>query len=384
MGQWTAGVGYSTPLPAWDGPSTLVMIFASGAVMEAAVAPGTTDTGPVAEVADTYSSSVVMGCSTAGEIFGETVEDGTVTVAVAAFDTTRLTLVHRDMSESRDSRRIGRDLAEELTDHDPALKGLFVLSDGLTANGAELAQGLSEGCRGRGVITGGLAGDGNRFDRTWVLADGRPRNGVVSVLGLSGPNVRIGHGAGGGWSILGPERKVTRSEGNVLYELDGQPALELYRTYLGALMGETPEATLRFPLSVRTPDGAQKAVVRTVQAFDETEQSLIFTGDVPQDAVARLMRANMDELVEGAGDAVKAAELIPGLPVLALIVSCIGRRAVLKQRTEDELETVLSRLPGDALVAGFYSYGEISPIGDKASGLLNQTLTITTIQELTP
>ncbi len=373
-GQWRAKSGFSKPLPAWDGPATLVLVFGPGEL---------DDHAPLAEVLATYPTSVVIGCSTAGEILGETVEDGTLTVAVTSFESTRLTLITRDLTESRDSHRIGRELAEDLIAGDPELKGILVLSDGLRANGSELARGLSAGAQGRALIVGGLAGDGTRFEQTWVLADGRPRTGVISVLGLSGPQVRIGYGAGGGWSILGPERRVTRSEGNVVYELDDQPVLGLYRKYLGALMTDSPESTLLFPLSVRTSESTQSAVVRTVQAFDEAQQSMIFTGDIRPNSVARLMRANMDELIDGAGDAVKAAELIPGLPVLALVISCIGRRAVLGQRTEDELETVLSRLPSDAQVAGFYSYGEISPIGEETSGLLNQTLTITTIQELT-
>ncbi|MCD5311084.1 FIST signal transduction protein [Kineosporia babensis] len=381
-GQWRAGAWQSTAFPAWDGPSTLVLVFGSGEVMDAAVAAGSADAGPISEVLAAYPTSVVMGCSTAGEILGEEISDGSITVAVASFEASRLTLRTAAMPEGGDSRAIGHSLTSGLLEDDPQMAAVLVLSDGLRANGAELARGLSEGCAGQAVVVGGLAGDGDRFDRTWVLADGQMRNGVVSVLGLSGPQLRICYGAGGGWGILGPERRVTRSEGNVLYELDGQPALELYRNYLGERMGSTPQSTLLFPLSVRGGDSEQSAVVRTVQAFDEERQSLIFTGDIPQDGVARLMRANMDELVEGAGDALKTAEFIPGVPTLALVVSCVGRRAVLRQRTEDELETVADRLPADALIAGFYSYGEISPIGERSSGLLNQTLTLTTIQEL--
>ncbi|GLY15041.1 hypothetical protein Kisp01_20560 [Kineosporia sp. NBRC 101677] len=384
-GRWRAESGFSAPLPPWDGPATLVVVFGSGAVMDAAAEPPGADGphGPLAEVVAAYPRSVLIGCSTAGEILGETIEDGTLTIAVTRFRSTRLTLLERDMGGTGDSYLTGRDLAEEMLAADGDLKGVLVLSDGLLANGAELARGLSEACRGRALVIGGLAGDGIRFEQTRVLSGGRPRSGVVTLLGLSGPDVRIGHGAGGGWSILGPERRVTRSEGNVLHELDGRPALGLYRNYLGDRMGPNPESTLLFPLSVRTTDDPRSAVVRTVQAFGEDERSMVFTGDIPQNSMARLMRANMDELIDGAGDAVETAELVDGLPVLALVISCIGRRAVLGQRTEDELETVLARLPGHAQVTGFYSYGEISPTGPGTSALQNQTLTVTTIQELT-
>ncbi|GAB6902456.1 FIST signal transduction protein [Kineosporia succinea] len=378
-GQWRPGEGFGEPLPAWDGPSTLVLVFASPAVIADDTPPD--PGGPLAGLLEAYPASVVMGCSTAGEILGGTIDDATVSVAVAQFASTRLRLLTGPIGGGTDSAAVGRDLAARLVAAEPDLAGVFVLSDGLRANGAQLAQGLSDGCAGTAVITGGLAGDGDRFDHTWVLVDGRPRTGMVSVLGLSGPHVRVGHGAGGGWSILGPERLVTRAEGNVVHELDGQPALTLYRSYLGDRMGDTAASTLMFPLSVRAPEGRQGAVVRTVQALDESAQSLVFTGDVPQGSIARLLRANTGELVDGAGEAVRRADLVPGLPTLALVVSCVGRRAVLGQRTEDELEMVMSRLPADVHLAGFYSYGEISPIGEHTSGLLNQTLTVTTIQE---
>ena len=102
-----------------------------------------------------------------------------------------------------------------------------------------------------------------------------------------------------GWDPFGPERLITRSEGNVLYELDGKSALDLYKRYLGEHSQELPASGLRFPLSLRIP-GADTRLVRTILAVDEPHQSMRFAGDVPQGAYAQLMKANFDRLIDGA------------------------------------------------------------------------------------
>ena len=110
----------------------------------------------------------------------------------------------------------------------------------------------------------------------------------------------VGSGCDGGWSDFGPERRITRSEGNVLFELDGKPALDLYKTYLGERADGLPGSALLFPLSVRR-GGAGETLVRTILGMDEAAQSLTFAGDMPQGGVARLMRANNDHLIGSAG-----------------------------------------------------------------------------------
>jgi hypothetical protein len=126
----------------------------------------------------------------------------------------------------------------------------------LGVNGSRLAEGLATGTGGSAVITGGLAGDGSRFERTWVLVDGHPQVSHVTAIGLYGTALEVGYGSDGGWTVLGPERVITRSEGNVLLELDGHPALELYKSYLGERAVGLPATALLFPLAVRASGGA--------------------------------------------------------------------------------------------------------------------------------
>jgi hypothetical protein len=370
--RWTRGSGWSSPLPAWDGPGTLVLVFGSSDLLD--------DDTDLRAVAAAFPSSAVIGCSTSGEILDSGVYDESITVAVTRFERTALALEVEPVSQSS-SAQMGRRIGTRLRERGDDLASVFVLSDGLDINGSDLAGGLAEGVHGSAVITGGLAGDGSRFERTWVLVDGRPAAGHVTAVGLYGTALEVGYGFEGGWTVLGPQRVVTRSEGNVLLELDGQPALELYKTYLGERAAGLPATALLFPLAIRTGEEADRELVRTVLAVDESRQSMTFAGDVPQGSTAQLMRGTTEGLVDAAQGAAVSARLSGDEPTLAIAVSCVGRRLYLGQRVEDELEAVTSGLGPKCGLVGFYSYGELSPVAAGTCDLHNQTMTITVFGE---
>lgn len=321
-----------------------------------------------------------MGCSTAGEIAGASLLDHSLSVAVVRFDKTRLRSAVAAVGRSEDSRAAGIALGREL--NADGLRAIFLLSDGLRVNGSELVQGLNEVLPPGVVVTGGLAGDGAAFRHTWVLKEGEPHPGYVSAIGFYGAEVRVKHGSKGGWDTLGPERLVTKSTGNVLYELDGAPALDLYVKYLGDRAAGLPATALLFPLSLRAAQAGGPSLVRTILAVDHHAKTMTFAGDIPQGGVVRLMRANFDRLVEGASQA--AGELFtaePTGPSLCIAVSCVGRRLVLGERTEEELEATLQQLAPGTRQVGFYSYGELSPFASGRCELHNQTMTLTSFSE---
>lgn len=371
--RWERSEGWSRPLPDWDGPGTVVLAYGAPWLVD--------DPGPVRELAARYPTSVVTGCSTAGEIFVDAVSDDSLAVAVARFERARISVASELVVTPEHSYTAGLALAKRLRADEPDLRGMFVLSDGLGVSGSPLVAGLADGCGPGVVITGGLAGDGERFERTWVLVDGEPRSGYVTAVGFGGPHVGVGHASGGGWDIFGPERRVTRSTGNVLYELDGQPALALYKKYLGDRVAGLPATALLFPLAVRAPGASERQLVRTILALDEQTQSMTFAGDVPEGSMAQLMRANLDRLVDGAHSAAIESNTPAGQDVLAVAVSCVGRRMILGSRTEDEIEATLEGLPGGTELVGFYSYGEIGPILAGTCDLHNETMTIATFWE---
>ncbi|MEO6711527.1 MAG: FIST N-terminal domain-containing protein [Planctomycetota bacterium] len=373
---YSATAGWSArPFPSLDSPTTLVIAFGASSFAS--------NPAPIRELKAAYPKSSVMGCSTSGEIFGTDLSDDTISVAIARFDSSSLATARASVTTSDDSFAAGRSLAERLVRDD--LKAVLVLSDGLKVNGSELVRGLNSILPESVIVTGGLAGDGDRFNQTWVVDDDDPRSGIVSAVGLYGDRLHIGHGSKGGWDRFGPERLVTRSKGNVLYELDGKPALELYKQYLGERATGLPATGLLFPLALRADRNDSKLLVRTILGVDEATQSMTFAGDIPQGHLAQLMRANFERLIEGASQAADhtlALTSAPDAVTLAIAISCVGRRLILGERTEEEIEAVLSALPKRTKQIGFYSYGEISPFATGRCDLHNQTMTLTTISEI--
>jgi hypothetical protein len=357
--------------PALDSDSTLILVFGASEYMN--------KPAPFQALAEAYPRARIMGCSSSGEITGAQIKDGSLSVAVMRFEASRVRLSAVPAKPGASSASAGEQLGRAL--EGPDLCSVFLLSDGTSVNGTDLLQGVHKALPPSVVVTGGLAGDGTRFKETWVLVDGKPTSHMVVGAGLYGAAVGVSHGSRGGWDVFGPERVVTRSRDNVLLQLDGEPALALYKSYLGDRASGLPATALLFPLGMRTAKGDQ-TVVRTVLSVDEAAQSMTFAGDIPEGAVVQLMRANFDRLVQGASDAGRIARSAPKGEAMTVAISCVGRRLVLGESAEEELEAASESMEPGAPMVGFYSYGEISPLASGQCGVLhNQTMTITRFWE---
>jgi hypothetical protein len=358
----------------------LVLVFGATAALR--------DSLLVDSIRASYPAAHVLGCSTAGEICGTQVADDSLVVTAIHFEHTQLRTAQVSLNADLNSQQAGEFLATTLPHTlgagatEEKLAHVLVLSDGLSVNGSDLARGLMKNLPAGVAVTGGLAGDGARFGETLVFKNGVPEKAAIAAVGLYGNRLKVGFGSLGGWDPFGPERLVTRSKGNVLFELDGRPALGLYKQYLGEHAKGLPATGLLFPLSVRAKP-EETPLVRTILAVDEQQQSMTFAGDVPEGAYARLTKANVERLVDGAEGAARASRPEGVAPELALLISCVGRKLVLKQRVEEEVEGVRNILGEQAALSGFYSYGEIAPfsVGER-SELHNQTMTITTFAEI--
>ena len=329
-----------------------------------------------------FPESNLLGCSTAGEITLDGVDDGTCTITGVHFGEVRQTRGSTRLNGMDDSYAAGERLGQQLAAVD--LKAVLVFGPGVQINGSGLVDGIGSVIGHSVPITGGLAGDGGAFKQTFTLGSGGVADDRVVAIGLCGDQLHFGHGSFGGWEPFGPARKVTRCEGNVLYELDGEPALAVYKRYLGEHAKDLPASGLLFPFAMLGEDHSAVGLIRTILGIDDVAGSLTLAGEINVDGYLKLMHAGTDKLVNGAEAAAQAAidMLQPPGECLAILVSCVGRKLVMGNRVDEEVEAVGDVFGSKAALTGFYSYGEISPFTAGASCKLhNQTMTITCLSE---
>jgi hypothetical protein len=353
--------------------SQLVLLFGDRMLLDAAA---------IEPIRRRFPDARVVTCSTGGEIFGDHVVDNSLVATVLRFDDTDIVAVEKELDGPAQSFASGYALARQLPVD--RLRHVLLFSEGINVNGSALADGLAKGLPPDVTVTGGLAADGERFQKTLIGLDQPPASGRVVAVGLYGDRLRVGMGSLGGWESVGDPILVTRSEGNVLFELDGKPALPLYKQLIGAHAYGLPASGLLYPLNVLSTRPGESGVVRTLLSVDEKANSLTFAGDLPEGRSVQLMKANLDRLIDAAGGAASRSldSLQASKPDFVLLVSCIGRKLLLQRRTEEEIQSARKVFGPQATFAGFYSYGELSPMTPSARcELHNQTMTITTLSE---
>ncbi|WP_435415298.1 FIST signal transduction protein [Polaribacter aestuariivivens] len=336
------------------------------------------------EIKTLFKDGHIVFGSTAGNISSKFVEDETITITAIEFEKSsfkiKTTNVLENKESSLDSFKTGKELIKQFPEKD--LKYVFVVAEGSFINGSQLTKGMNSATEDNLLITGALCGDAARFEKTIASYNENPKPGEIVAIGLYGDSLEVSFSIKGGWTPFGPERKVTKAKDNVLFELDNKPALDLYKTYLGDKSKELPGAALLYPLKVKS-NIEKQSIVRTILNINEAENSMILAGDIKENSLVQLMMTNVDSIVDAAQYAAeKATELRQKKPELAILVSCIGRKLVLDQRVEEEVEEVIEVVGSTTTVCGLYSYGEIAPFhGENNCQLHNQTMTITLISE---
>ena len=332
-----------------------------------------------------YPSAQIVGCTTSGEINPNGVFDDSIQITAIQWEKTVQRVAQTKMTGMLSSFEAAAGLAKQLKSDQ--LRTVLVISDGLNTNGSELLKGF-QSILGDIPIVGGLAGDGGAFVKTLQLYNDTVSDNLMIAVGLYGPALITASGALGGWKPYGPPRTVTKSSKNVVFEMDGKPALPLYRMYIGeAFSRGLPGSGLKFPLAVIEEGKRDIEKIRTLLAINVKDNSLTFAGNVDEGEIVRLCQTNHERLVDGAGAA--ANLVMSGLgdnktnqTGLALCVSCVGRKGVMAELVGDEVKLVQQILGAQTTVTGFYSYGELAPRPNTNDSVLhNQTMTIGYLSE---
>lgn len=330
-----------------------------------------------------FSESIILGCSTAGEITSQGISDHVISVVAIQFENTKIKASFAEIPADGKSVLAGDKIAKDLVAAD--LAGIFVLCPGVNVNGSEFLAGMIN-ILGKDIpVSGGLAGDGLQFKKTYTFLNGEFFQHHAVAVAFYGDCIEYKTGSRGGWSPFGPGRRVTRSKGNILYELDGLSALTLYKEYLGDKAEELPSSGLLYPFAILQEDHSELGLIRTILDVNHAEGSLILAGDLPEGSLVCLMHADIDNLIQGAEDAAMEAKAGDGLhDSAAFLVSCVGRKILMTDDAIEEVEAVKRTIGSGVAMGGFYSYGEICPfVVTCQPELHNQTMTVTHISEKT-
>ncbi len=324
-----------------------------------------------------------VGCTTAGEIAPNGVVNHSTVITAIHFERAKFVVAQAPLESMEKSFDAGATLARNLSSEH--LRAVLVLGQGVNINGSAMILGMADILGQDMPITGGLAGDDGAFVQTYTLFNEAVSTAHIVGIGFLGEEVLFSHGSFGGWKPFGPTRKVTRCVGNILYELDGKPALDVYKTYLGDYAKELPASGLLFPFEMLSDARESLGQIRTILGVNDEDGSLVLAGEINPDGYLRLMHAHTNDLVGGAETAAHAT--LDGISAchgqaLGLLVSCVGRKLVMGGRVDEEVEAVQEILGSNTVLCGFYSNGEICPGYQlRECSLHNQTMTITYLAE---
>jgi hypothetical protein len=351
----------------------LVLVFGNRFLLE--------DENLFEEIRALFPDGEIVFGSSCADITSSTVFENSISITGIEFEKSSFVIKKCNILNGEfDSFKTGSDLINQFPKE--GLKYVFVVSEGSFINGSQLTKGMNNAANDKVLITGALCGDSERFEKTLASYNENPKQGEIVAIGFYSETLEVTSSIYGGWTPFGPERIVTKSEGNIMFELDNQPALDLYKRYLGKKSKDLPAAALLYPLNVKTKETKQ-TIVRSILNIDEEKNAMILAGDIPEGSIVQLMMTNVDNIASASERAAKQAlELRKNKPELAMLVSCIGRKLVLDQRVEEEIEEVIEVIGEDTTITGFYSYGEIAPFhGEMSCQLHNQTMTVTLLSE---
>lgn len=246
--------------------------------------------------------------------------------------------------------------------------------ESLTSSGAVILEGLQQSLGKIVPIIGGMTADDYTFDQTYQFFQDQVLTDAVPVLLFSG-DLLVSYGVASGWTPITPKSRITKVQGNVVYEIENQPALEFYRHYLGGERFLTHYAIH----ALAVYEDQENFYMRAPNGYDLEAGSLTFFGDIPDQAIVQITDASRENILAASQVAIqKALSHYPGTePTTALLVSCAARRRILGTLTPQEYQLTKTHLPQNLSCCGFYAYGEIAPLDQHNSAKFHNKTFVT-------
>ena len=362
---------WSRPLPEQPQEQTsLVLVFASGVAR---------NNNHLVAISEAFPNAEICGATSAGEILEKEALQETLVITAIDFESSKAIVQYQKIESAEKSLEATNKALDDLPKE--GLRHILYFADGLSVNHADVVSECEQHVPAGVKITGGFAGSLSR-DFCAVASKTGWIQSTVAIVGIYGENLKIATGCGGRGVPFGPERVITRAEGNLLYELDESPAVDILRKYLGLEKGTDLSVDGNHFHFVVRPDHSTPGVVRGFVGYNDDEGWLQMGGDVKTGDFAQLSKTTTSILIDTAEDAAEIClKNFESQPELALIISCVSRGLSLGVRADEEIEAMTEPLPQNTPVTGFYAYGELAPLEEEACSLHNETINLTVFSE---
>ncbi len=319
--------------------------------------------------------TLLVGSSTAGEITtaGPAKRHSVAVMAIKSSDIQFSAAVGENIAA--DPRVAGQKVAAEVRKlAGDKLKAFIMLPDVLVGNGADTVRGVLDSLGEHFPVVGGASGDDFKFVKTYQYLNDKVYSGAVVGLGLAG-SFKMGIGVKHGWIPISTPMKVTKSSGSVLHELNGQPAINIYKNYFGEeeaqqLQKETlAKLAITYPLGI-VVTGSEEMLIRDPISVDE-HGSITCAAEIPEGSSIQLMIGSYMKAIEVAQIAAEnaVAQLEGAAPKAVIIFNCIARNKLFGERAGDEISAIQTAVGTDTPLIGFYTYGEQAPLGGEVRNL---------------
>lgn len=352
------------------------------------------DPEPLASTLATLLPGVsIVGCSTDGEITADGLSVDSVVLILLSSPSMTARAAHFAGLTPENSLQAGREIASSLASERG--RALMLFPDGLTCNGSDIIRGAQEVLNSSFIMAGGTSGDRGRFQKTFQIQNGKAHS--TSLVGLmleSDTPLEIGFGVMSGWKPIGIAKTVTHAEGNVVYRIENETALDVYSTFLGDKASQLPAIGVEYPFGLVDEsgrvgekgfrDGDEYILLRAPMAVDRSTGAIQFAASIPQGAKIKMTRAKSTEIIEAAREAAsRSLQHLTGKPDAVFFFSCMARKVVLGRKTDQEIMAAREVYGESIPMIGFYTYGEIANCGENAPicRFHNETATFLAIRE---
>ena len=307
----------------------------------------------------------IIGATAAGEILNGKIFENKCILSISVFEKTVINTIL--IKEKISNFNKGVEIARKLISQDT--KAIISFGD-TSIDGQAFLDGINS-IDNKIVISGGIAGNSNSTDETYVFTENGVEKDSVVAAALNSKDLYVNNESNLNWVPIGKEYEVTEAEGNVIKSIDNISAQEFYGKYLGINNNEQiARIGAKFPLMIKRNNRYMgNPVMKSVNNKEIIVSSKINIGEK-----IRIGYGDFREILMGSKSVYDKIKNHPSESLF--IYSCDSRKKFLKEIAAEEIAPI----SGDSSTSGFYTFGEFNHVNNE-NIFYTETMTILVLSE---